>query len=261
MRDMEKITSRTNDKIKRFLKLSASSKERRETSLYVIEGARLCFDALLSGEDFIEFFFTEKAREKFEKQVNSILKKAENCFIISEEVSVKLSSTPSPQGMFAIVKQRQIPLAFDTQLCYIALDGVQDPANLGALSRTAEALGVNGLILYNCCDIYNPKALRASMGAFFRLPVMLTDELPMLLKNKAIEGMMTVAAVPDRDSEDITALDFSKGAITVIGNEGNGVSLPVINACTKKAVIPMKGRAESLNAAAAGAIVMWEMMK
>jgi TrmH family RNA methyltransferase len=99
------------------------------------------------------------------------------------------------------------------------------------------------------------------MGAFFRLPVMLTDDLPLLLKNKAIEGMLTVAAVPDRDSEDITTLDFSLGAIAVIGNEGNGVSEEVINACVKKAVIPMKGRAESLNAAAAGAIVMWEMVK
>ena len=73
--------------------------------------------------------------------------------------------------------------------------------------------------------------------------------------------MLTVAAVPDRDSENICSLDFSSGAIVVIGNEGNGVSTEVINACMKKAAIPMKGRAESLNAAAAGAIVMWEMMK
>ena len=90
---------------------------------------------------------------------------------------------------------------------------------------------------------------------------MTTDDLCLLLRNKAIEGMLTVAAVPDRESENICSLDFSKGAITVIGNEGNGVSQPVIDACMKKAVIPMKGRAESLNAAAAGAIVMWEMMR
>lgn len=258
---MEKITSRSNEKIKRFIKLCDSSKDRKEQSLYTLEGARLCYDALLSGEQFFEFYFTEKAQEKFRMQVRAICEKAENCYIISDEVASKLSSTQSPQGLFAIVKQRQIPLAFDSKLCYIALDGIQDPANLGTLSRTAEALGINGLILYNCCDVYNPKSLRASMGAFFRLPLLFTDDLPMLLKNKAIEGMLTVAAVPDRDSEDITSFDFSGGAITVIGNEGNGVSEPVINACVKKAVIPMKGRAESLNAAAAGAIVMWEMMK
>jgi TrmH family RNA methyltransferase len=129
------------------------------------------------------------------------------------------------------------------------------------MARTAEALGIGGLILYNCCDIFNQKSLRASMGAFFRLPVIMTDDLPLLLRNRAIEGVLTVAAVPDRDSEDFSSLDFSQGAITVIGNEGNGVSQPVIEACMKKASIPMKGRAESLNAAAAGAIVMWEMMK
>lgn len=258
---METITSRSNEKIKRYLKLSASSKERRENSLYTIEGARLCCDAMLSGETIEEFFFTEKAREKFNEQVEKLCKNAKASFIISDEVAHKMSLTPSPQGLFCVVALRQNTLAINTKLCYIALDGIQDPANLGALSRTAEALGIAGLILYNCCDIYNQKSLRASMGAFFRLPVMITDNLPLLLRNKAIEGMLTFAAVPDRESEDVCALDFSYGAIGVIGNEGNGVSQQVIDACMKKAVIPMSGRAESLNAAAAGAIVMWEMMK
>ena len=258
---MEKITSRSNEKIKRFLKLASSSSYRREQSLYTLEGARLCFDALLSGEEIAEFYFTEKAGEKFSVQVEKISEKAGKSFVITDDVAAKMSSTSTPQGVFALVRQRQIPLAFDTKLCYIALDGIQDPANLGALARTAEALGLGGIILYNCCDIYNPKALRASMGAFFRIPVCFTDDLCTLLRNRAIEGMLTVAAVPDRDSEDITQLDFSSGAITVIGNEGNGVSKPVIDACMKKAVIPMQGRAESLNAAAAGAIVMWEMMR
>ena len=258
---MEFITSRTNERIKNYLKLSASSKERKEQSLYAIEGARLCFDAFLSGEEIKEFYYTEKAKEKFGKQVEEIEKKAGYSFIISEEVARKMSSTPSPQGLFCICALRHNALAFDTKLCYIALDGIQDPANLGTLARTAEALGIAGLILYNCCDIYNQKSLRASMGAFFRLPVMTTDDLCLMLRNKAIEGMLTFAAVPDRDSENICSLDFSKGAIGVIGNEGNGVSRQVIDACMKKAVIPMSGRAESLNAAAAGAIVMWEMMR
>ena len=258
---METITSRTNDKIKNYLKLCASAKERKEQGLYAVEGARLCFDALISGEQIKEFYYTEKGREKFSSRVEGICEKAESCFVISDEVAHKMSSTPSPQGLFIVAGIRQNPLEIDNKLCYIALDGIQDPANLGALARTAEALGVAGIILYNCCDIYNPKSLRASMGAFFRLPVTTTDDLCLLLRNKAIEGMLTVAAVPDRDSENICSLDFSGGAITVIGNEGNGVSPQVTQACMKKAVIPMNGRAESLNAAAAGAIVMWEMMR
>jgi len=258
---MEEITSRTNERIKNFLKLCSSSKERKEQRLYAIEGARLCFDALLSGEKIKEFYYTRKAKEKFPLQVEKIGKEAENRFVISEEVARKMSSTPSPQGLFCVACVRQNTLAIDPKLCYIALDGIQDPANLGALARTAEALGIEGIILFNCCDAYNQKSLRASMGAFFRLPVMETDDLCMLLRNKAIEGMLTVATVPDRGSENICSLDFSKGAIAVIGNEGNGVSQQVIDACMKKAVIPMNGRAESLNAAAAGAIVMWEMMR
>lgn len=258
---MEKITSRNNEKVKFFQKLSSSSKFRKENSLYALEGARLCFDALLSGEEIMEFFFTEKALEKFPEQVKRLSDSAESSFEITDEVAQKLADTSATQGIFCIIKYRQNILAIDTKLCYIALDSIQDPANLGAMARTAEALGMGGLILYNCCDVYNQKALRASMGAFFRLPVLFTDDLPKLLYNKAIEGMLTVAAVPDRDSEDITSLDFSNGAITVIGNEGNGVSDAVKEACMKKAVIPMRGRAESLNAAAAGAIVMWEMMK
>jgi TrmH family RNA methyltransferase len=258
---MEKITSRNNEKIKFFQKLSASSKCRRENSLYALEGARLCFDALLSGEEVKEVFFTAKASAKFSEQVKKLCDSSRECFEITDEVAQKLAGTSSTQGIFCIMEYRQNILAIDTKLCYIALDGIQDPANLGAMARTAEALGIGGLILYNCCDVYNQKALRASMGAFFRLPVLFTDDLPKLLYNKAIEGMLTVAAVPDRDSEDICSLDFKSGAITVIGNEGNGVCEAVKNACAKKAVIPMRGRAESLNAAAAGAIVMWEMMK
>jgi len=258
---METITGRNNERIKQFLKLSASSKERKEKNLCALEGARLCYDALLSSQSIKEFYFTEKSEEKFSLQVSALREKSEKCFVISEDVAHKMSSTAASQGIFCIIERRQNTLEIDSKLCYIALDGIQDPANLGALARTAEALGINGLILYNCCDVYNQKALRASMGAFFRLPLLFTDDLCLLLRNKAIEGMLTVAAVPDRDSVDISSLRFSDGAITVIGNEGNGVSDNVLKACMKKAVIPMKGRAESLNAAAAGAIIMWEMTK
>ena len=258
---MEYITSKTNEKIKFFTKLSSSSKFRKETSLFTLEGVRLCLDALESKAEITSFFFTEKAKAKFPEAVSSLSLYSENSFVITEELSEKLTDTQSPQGVFCVVKARQNSLAIDPKLCYIALDGIQDPSNLGALARTAEALGISGLILYNCCDIYNPKSLRASMGAFFRLPVFITDDLCRLLVNKSVEGMLTIAAVPDRSSEDFSSLSFKNGAICVIGNEGNGISEKVKNACSKKAVITMKGRAESLNAAAAGAILMWEMMR
>lgn len=258
---MEKITSRTNEKIKFYTRLSASAKERNENSLFTIEGARLCFDAFLSGEDIKVLYFTEKANEKFSDKINKLCESADECYIITDDIAHKLSDTASPQGIFCIVKQRQNSLAINKKDCYIALDSMQDPANLGATARTAEALGIKGIILYNCCDIYNPKALRASMGAFFRLPVMFTDNLLEVLENAEKNGLLTVASVPDSNAESITSLSFEGGAVTVIGNEGNGVSGEIIEKCTVKATIEMKGRAESLNAAAAAAIIMWEMMK
>jgi len=258
---MEKITSRNNDKIKFFMKLTASAKERKENSLFTVEGVRLCFDAFLSGEEIIEFFFTEKIAEKFPEQTEKITEKAEDSFVITDEISSKLSDTSSPQGMFCIIKEKKNSLAIKKKGCYIALDSIQDPANLGAAARTAEALGIDGMILYNCCDIYNPKALRASMGAFFRLPLEITSDLGSLLKDAAEDGILTVASVPDRDAESFSSLSFSTGVIAVIGNEGNGVSEEVISSCEKKATIEMKGRAESLNASAAAAIIMWEMVK
>jgi tRNA(Leu) C34 or U34 (ribose-2'-O)-methylase TrmL len=143
----------------------------------------------------------------------------------------------------------------------LALDTVQNPDNLGAISRTAEAFGIDGMVICGGCDIYNPKALRASMGALFRLPVKvcksLEDEIN-LCKNI---GIQSFATVPDRDAYDITKTDFSKGALCIIGNEGNGVSKEIIDVCDKKITIKMQGRAESLNAAAAASILIWEMMR
>ena len=117
------------------------------------------------------------------------------------------------------------------------------------------------MVIYGGCDIYNPKALRASMGALFRLPVKvcknLNDEIA-LCKNVGIDSFATV---PDREADDITKTDFSKGAFCIIGNEGNGVSKEIIDVCDKKITIKMQGRAESLNAAAAASITMWELVK
>ena len=136
------------------------------------------------------------------------------------------------------------------------IDSVQNPNNLGAVIRTAEALGIDGIIISGGCDIYNPKALRASMGSVFRMPVTVAKSLPQKIEECKKLGIRTFASVVSGD-----ATDFSKGGICVIGNEGNGVSVETQNACDEKVTIVMKGRAESLNAAEASSIIMWEMTK
>jgi TrmH family RNA methyltransferase len=140
----------------------------------------------------------------------------------------------------------------------VALENVQNPENLGAVARTAEALGLDGLLLSGGCDVYHHRALRASMGALLRLPVTQTDDLPAALCQSRLP---CYAAVPDAGAAPVTQCDFAHGGVIVIGNEGGGLSEEAVAACGHKITIPMRGRAESLNAAAAAAILCWEMVR
>jgi TrmH family RNA methyltransferase len=144
---------------------------------------------------------------------------------------------------------------------YIALEGVSNPANFGAVVRTAEAVGLDGVIVSGGCDIYNPKSQRAAMGSLFRLNIAQTDDLPKTLKALAENGMSILAGVPDSNAEKLTEVDMNGGVVAVIGNEGNGITDETCAVATKLVTIPMKGRAESLNAAAAASIIIWEMMR
>lgn len=256
------LSSKSNDKIKYVNKLVSSSPFRRQEGLFVIEGARLCADAYRSGYEISECFITRTAMSKYADTLSDLLADAGEVYLITDGISSKLSDTVNSQGVFCVVKMKERMTAeVKADLKYIALENVQNPQNLGTVARTAEALGINGLILSDGCDIYNPKALRASMGSLLRIPVIKTDDLCTVLKSAAEKGMLTLATVPDSSAEDITALDFSGGVITVIGNEGNGVTEQIKNAVKHKATIRMKGETESLNAASAAVIAMWEMMR
>ena len=226
-----------------------------------MEGARLSFDVLNSFYQPDVFLITEKAAKKYEKQFEDMLKIADSAYFISEEVADKLADTENTQGIFCVCK---IPVE-NNQLVlnqkYVALDNLQDPSNLGAIIRTAEALGINGAICHNCCDIYNPKALRASMGSILRLPVILSDNLVSNMEAAKEQGFSFYATVPNKNAEDITKIDFPASSVIIIGNEGNGISEEVKAAANQLVTINMLGRAESLNASMAGAIAMWEMLR
>lgn len=256
------ISSRNNDKIKYAAKLVSSAKERNAASLFVCEGLRLCCDAVYSGYTVKELYVTPEALSKNGEKIGEISEKSESVYLINDSVKEKLSDTVNSQGVFVVVqmKQNENP-NIGTGKKYVALDCVQNPQNLGAAARTAEALGIDALIVSGGCDIYNPKALRASMGSLLRIPVIKTDDLCMLINDFNELGVLTFSTVPDSCAVDITALDFSKGALAVIGNEGNGVSQQVKEATSVLATIKMAGNAESLNASSAAVITMWEMMK
>lgn len=261
------ITSRKNEWIKEISGLVRSAEKRHAQGLFVVEGARLCLDAARSQVPVMALLFTEQAEEKYRAYVQQIREKAQQICCISPSVAELISDTRSPQGIFCLCRmqageERGTKKMPDCPGKYLAVENMQDPANLGTVCRTAEALGIAGVILLGeCCDFYSPKALRAGMGAAFRLPVFFSSSFADAKLGWEKGGFVTFAAVPARDAQPVTHLSFPEKSIMVIGNEGNGLLPETIAGCEKRVTIPMLGRAESLNAAASASILMWEMMR
>ena len=259
------ITSRKNEIIKDAVRLSSSAEYRKEQGLFLTEGARLCCDAAKSGIAIRTLFFTGQAKEKYGDYLDTIQAVAGQVYEVEPHVAALLTGTKTPQGIFCVCEMPECAhklASMELSHNYLALENIQDPANLGAVLRTAEALGVGGVVLAgSCCDVFSPKVLRASMGAVFRLPFFLEDDLAAAEKQMNARGFLTLAAVPDEKAQKITELRFQCPTVIAVGNEGNGLTKEAISACSQSVTIPMLGRAESLNASASAAILMWEMMR
>ena len=257
---MELITSKTNPRVKSAAAL-LDRRERKKTGLFLLEGARLCADAAQNGVTVETLFLTEAAAEKYPAEAALLRQKAKQAFLLSEAAAERLADTKNSQHIFCVCQRKTDRLPTDPRGLYVFLDNVQNPDNLGAVSRTAEALGFDGLIVSGGCEADSPKALRASMGALLRFPVTAVEDGAAWLADRRAEGMRLLATVPDRAADDITQLKLTSGAVLVIGNEGSGVSEQTLAVCTDRVTIPMAGKAESLNAAAAAAIAMWEISR
>lgn len=256
----KEITSRENPLIKLVLSLQSSAKKRRENGLFVLEGLRICLDAFENGIKFEKLIITPNVQKKFASEIESFSENSKECYLISDDLFKKISDTSSPQGIIALAL---IPESDNAVLRmngrYIALENLNDPSNLGAVSRTAEALGVSGIILSDgSCDPYSPKALRASMGTLLRMPVFVLNDFMNDIINA---GLTTYSCVVDKDAESINNSSFCDGSVIIIGNEANGITDETKALSDKRITIPMSGRADSLNAAVAASIAMWELMK
>lgn len=262
---MEQITSRDNQYVKQVRRLLGETKYRRQTGLYALEGARLCGDAALSGVDVQTVLVTPHAAELYSDILHRLEDTGAKIVGITDDLSRYMGDTTSPQGLFCICKTLDKTVGLDTiekNGKFLALENLQDPANLGAIIRTAEALGVRGILISaGCCDRYNPKVLRASMGGVFRLPLIEVASMPEALTTLQAQGMTAYACVVDADAESVQSVSFSAGSIAVIGNEGNGLTAETKQACKKAVTIRMIGRAESLNASVAASLIAWEMMR
>ena len=255
------LTSRDNPLVKECVKLLSDAKYRRRAGKFVVEGARLCADAAVSGVTVEAALVTASAKSRYAAQWQAVEAVAAKVYDMSDTLARSLSDTGSPQGMICLCAvSEEAPINVRPDGVYVALEDVQDPGNLGTIIRTAEAFGVDGLILSRgCCDVYNPKVLRASMGGVFRMKMTVAADFCGELQ--ALSATLPVlACVVDRDAEKLTSLRIS-GAVAVIGNEGNGMSAEAIAVCDRRITIPMAGRAESLNASMAAGILMWELCR
>lgn len=261
------IISKDNSNVKLYQKLVTSKKARDEHNMFTLEGVRLIYEAITENLELHCVFVAESVSEKYGEALNLLEEKnmSSKIFYISDEISKKLSDTINPQGIYAICKKLDKLFSADTIINngkYIILNNLQDPGNIGTIIRTADAVGIDGIVLTdNCCDIYNPKVIRSTMGSIFRMNlwnICETEQVINIFKNKNI---MTFAAVIDTDAVSLTKCDFSGGTAVIIGNEGNGLPKQISNLCDIKLTIKMNGNINSLNAAMASGIIMWEMFR
>lgn len=259
---METVTSRKHPAVQSAAALKKSGELRAEKGLFLAEGARLCEDAAKSGAEIALCFFTGEAEQKYARYLEPVLASAKEAYRIAPHIEPLLSDTKRPQGVFCVcaVPEHSTAQTLPEQL--LVLENLQDPSNMGNVFRTAEALGVGDILLVGaCCEVFSPKVLRASMGAAFRLRTTAFSTAEDCIGWLKERGYVSLAAVPG-NGERVTNVDFQEGKTAVwIGNEGNGLSEDALRLCEKRVTIPMAGRAESLNASTAAAILLWEMVR
>ena len=248
---MERITSRQNPLMSHIRKLGSSRSYRRETGEYLGDGVKLLEEAAHWGASLTAVVYTEGTSLPS-------LPEGVRLVEVPEGLMAAISPMEAPQGALFVAKQPDLgPPERLTGSRYLALEGVQDPGNVGTILRTADAFGVDGLfLLEGCADLYNPKTVRASMGALFRRPVWRCD-LSQLLPLLRQAHLPLYGAALCEDTLDAREADLRR-AVVLVGSEGRGLSQKALNACTATVKIPMSPRCESLNAAVAAAVLLWE---
>lgn len=244
----EYITSRKNPLLQQVRKLLATRKAREEAGLFVADGTKLLDEAIRYFPGLDTVIHTEDVVLSLPENVRDV--------IVPNDVMASISPMEAPQGALFLCRLPS-PTEFIPVPSMLILDGIQDPGNLGTILRTADALDVPVVLLPGCADPYSHKVVRASMGAIFRTPVMEADFETVQKKCAAHNIPLGVTALRP-DAKDIRTANTSKMAV-VIGSEGRGVSEAVMAACTEYLIIPMNPHCESLNAAIAASIVMWQM--
>lgn len=242
----------TNNQIKEITALRDKSKARREAGLYIVEGPKMCEEA--PKEMVVNTFVTQRCVES-----NKSWLEKRTYEVVEDKVFEKLSDTKTPQGIMSVVKQPQYKLEdmLKTGKLYVILEDIQDPGNLGTIVRTAEGAGVAGIIMTKgCVDIFNPKTIRSTMGSVYRVPFVYTDDIAGAIEAVKKAGI-TVYAAHLKGEKYYDEIDYGRAAF-LIGNEGNGLKDETAALADTYIKIPMSGKVESLNAAVATSVLMYE---
>ncbi|MBQ6181431.1 MAG: RNA methyltransferase [Ruminococcus sp.] len=258
------ITSKDNPVIKLYQKLSSSKKERLQYGLFVLEGLRITEDALKEESSITHLILTRKAEEKFGQQLFQADLRDTKTIVISNELGNRIASTDTTQGVFAICRMpvmRSVSQLTSVGGKFVVLSGLQDPGNVGMIIRTADALGLDGVIMSGSCELFSPKVIRSTMGSVFRMRIAVENDEDVLFAALAENSVTASAAVIDKDALPVTECSFEGNQAVFIGNEGNGLNPETAARCSRKIIIPMHGNINSLNAAMAAGILMWELKK
>ena len=246
----EWITSKTNGTVQLVRKLMASRKYRYEYRAFVADGVKLVEEALRWGLGVDALLLREGVDFPVPAGVRELR--------VPESLMKDISRMETPQGVLALCRMPD-PEPLDLRPGSLILDGIQDPGNLGTILRAADAFDVPVVLADGCADPYGEKTVRATMGAVFRRPPLQADTAAILDQCRERGLPVCVTALSDR-AEDIRRVDL-KGCVTVIGSEGQGVSKAFLTAADREAIIPMSPRCESLNAAVAATVVLWELRR
>lgn len=253
------INSTSNKQVKRVVSLRSKAKARREENMYVVEGLRMCrelkpedVDALYVTESFAGDGNNRKWMEKFRPET------------VSDVVMNVMADTQTPQGVLAVVRQKRYTMedilkpADGRPLAIMVLETIQDPGNLGTVIRAGEGAGITGIVMnHDTADLYNPKVIRSTMGSIFRMPFVYVDDLQEACRMMKNRGVRLFAAhlkgMNNYDQE-----DYTDNVGFLIGNEANGLTEETTSLADCLVKIPMEGKVESLNAAIAASVLMFE---
>lgn len=247
--------SSSNEKIKHIKKLF-KKREREKSGEFIIEGKRSVTDAIANGADISYIIFCEGDSPLFDGSISQ--------FSTDKKTYSEITDTESPQDMLAVAKIK--PCSEDDILSgaydlLVLCDRVQDPGNAGTIIRTADAAGSSAVVLSpGCADLYNPKVIRSTMSSVFNLPILKDGDLLSLIPILKKKGYRIFCGALKNDSVSLFDADFRGKCAIVIGNEGSGASEEVISMC-EAVKIPMRGKAESLNASVSAGILMYEILR